>query len=66
MGEKEELMMSEKQISAKEINKIIGDIFSDYNNKFDKMTFSEIAIIENILIKLQWAFDEKFRELNDE
>lgn len=58
--------MSEKQISAKEINKIIGDIFSDYNNKFDKMTFSEIAIVENILIKLQWAFDEKFRELNDE
>lgn len=59
-------MMNEKQISAKEVNKIIGDIFSGYNNKFDKMTFSEIAIVENILIKLQWAFDEKFRELNDE
>ena len=28
--------------------------------------YSEIAIVENILIKLQWAFDTKFRELNDE
>lgn len=58
--------MSEKQISAKEVSKIIGGIFSEYNDKFDKMTFSEIAILENILIKLQWAFDEKFRELDDE
>ena len=58
--------MSEKQISAKEVNEIIGGIFSEYNDKFDKMTFSEIAIIENVLIKLQWAFDTKFRKWNDE
>lgn len=58
--------MSEKQISVKEVNEIIGNIFSDYTTKFDKMTFSEIAIVENILIKIQWAFDKKFKELNDE
>lgn len=58
--------MSEKQISVKEINEIIGGIFSDYNDKYDKMSFSEIAIVENVLIKLQYAFDKKFGELNDE
>ena len=58
--------MSEKQISAKEVNEIIEGIFSEYNDKFDKMTFSEIAIVENVLIKLQWVFDKKFRESDDE
>ena len=58
--------MSEKQISVKEVNEIIGSTFSEYNDKYDKMTFSEIAIVENVLIKLQWAFDTKFRKLNDE
>lgn len=58
--------MSEKKISEKEVSEIIGNIFSEYTDKFDTMTFSEIAIIENVLIKLQWAFDTKFRELNDE
>ena len=52
--------MSEKQISVKEVNEIIEDIFSEYSDKFDKMTFSEIAIVENVLIKLQYAFDKKF------
>ena len=59
-------MMSEKQLSVKEVNEIIGGIFSEYIDKFDKMSFSEIAIVENVLIKLQWAFDKKFGELNDE
>ena len=59
-------MMSEKKISEKEVGEIIGSIFSEYADKFDTMTFSEIAIIENVLIKLQWAFDTKFRKLNDE
>lgn len=58
--------MNDKQITVKEVNDIIGDIFSEYVDKYDKMSFSEIAIVENVLIKLQWAFDEKFRELNDE
>ena len=58
--------MSEKQISAKEVNEIIEGIFSEYNDTFDKMTFSEIAIVENVLIKLQWAFYTKFRRWNDE
>ena len=58
--------MSEKQISAKEVNEIIGSIFSEYNDKFDKMSFSESVIVENVLIKVQWAFDKKFRELNNE
>ena len=58
--------MSEEQISVKEVNKIIRSIFSEYTDKVDKMSFSEIAIIENVLIKIQWAFDKKFRELNDE
>ena len=58
--------MSEKQISAKEVNEIIEGIFSEYVDKYDKMSFSEIAIIENVLIKLQWAFYTKFRKWNDE
>ena len=59
-------MMSAETISVKEVNEIIGNIFSEYTDKFDKMSFSEIAIVENILIKIQWAFDKKFRELEDE
>ena len=58
--------MSNKQIPINEVNKIIADVFSEYIDKYDKMSFSEIAIVENVLIKLQWAFDTKFRELNDE
>lgn len=52
--------MNDKQITVKEVNDIIGDIFSEYVDKYDKMSFSEIAIVENVLIKLQWAFDKKF------
>ena len=58
--------MSEKQISVKEVNEIIEGIFSEYIDKFDKMSFSEIAIVENVLIKLQWEFDKKFEERFDE
>ena len=58
--------MSEKQIPINEVNKIIADVFSEYSDKYDKMSFSEIAIVENVLIKLQWAFDTKFRKLNDD
>ena len=58
------LWLSEKQISVKEVNEIIEGIFSEYVDKFDKMSFSEIAIVENVLIKLQWALDKKFGELN--
>lgn len=54
--------MNNKQITVKEVNNIIEDIFSDYINKYDKMTFSEIAIVENILIKLQYALDKKYGE----
>lgn len=54
--------MNDKQITVNEVNNIIEDIFSDYINKYDKMFFSEIAIVENILIKLQYAFDKKYGE----
>lgn len=54
--------MNDKQITVKEVNNIIEDIFSDYINKYDKMSFSEIAIVENILIKLQYALDKKYGE----
>ena len=57
--------MSEKQISGKEVHEIIWCILSDYVDQFDKMTFSEKAIVENVLIKLQWAFDKKFEEDNE-
>lgn len=57
---------NEKQISVKEVSEIIGSIFSDYTDQCDKMTFSEIAIVENVLIKVQWAFDKKFRGLENE
>lgn len=52
--------MNDKQITVNEVNNIIEDIFSDYINKYDKMSFSEIAIVENILIKLQYALDKKY------
>lgn len=55
--------MSEKCLSAEEITKIIGNVFSDYAVQFDDMSFSEKAIVENVLIKLQWAFNTKFEEL---
>lgn len=55
--------MSEKCLSAEEITKIIGNVFSDYAVHFDDMSFSEKAIVENVLIKLQWAFNTKFEEL---
>ena len=58
--------MSEGYISAKEVSEIIGGVFSDYTEPFDKMTFSEKAIVENVLIKLQWAFEKKFEEYKDE
>ena len=58
--------MSEKCLSAEEITKIIGNVFSDYAEYSDDMSFSEKAIVENVLIKLQWAFDTKFKELEDE
>ena len=58
--------MNEKQILVNEVNEIIGGIFSEYIDKFDKMSFSEIAIVENVLINLQWAFDKKFKELENE
>lgn len=58
--------MSEKQISVKEVNEIIEGILLEYSDMFDRMSFSEIAIVENVLIKLQWALDKKFGELNNE
>ena len=59
-------MISKKGLSVEEITKIIGNVFSDYAVQFDDMSFSEKAIVENVLIKLQWAFDTKFKELEDE
>ena len=50
--------MNNKQITVNEVNNIIEDIFSEYIDKYDKMSFSEIAIVENILIKLQYALDK--------
>lgn len=52
--------MSNKRIPINEVTKIIADVFSEYNDKYDKMSFSEIAIVENVLIKIQWALDKKF------
>jgi len=58
-------MMSDKCLSVEEITKIIGNVFSDYAVQFDDMSFSEKAIVENVLIKLQWAFNTKFEELEE-
>ena len=52
--------MNNKQITVKEVNNIIEDVFSEYIDKYDKMSFSEIAIVENVLIKLQYALDKKY------
>ena len=57
--------MSDKCLSVEEITKIIGNVFSDYAVQFDDMSFSEKAIVENVLIKLQWAFNTKFEELEE-
>lgn len=54
--------MNNKQITVNEVNNIIEGIFSEYIDKYDKMSFSEIAIVENILIKLQYALDKKYGE----
>ncbi len=56
-------MMSEKCLSAEEIRRTIGNVFSDYDVHLKDMSFSEKAIVENVLIKLQLAFNTKFEEL---
>lgn len=47
-------MTNKDQISIEELQEIIQTIFTDYITHYqaNKMTFTEFAIIENILVKL--------------
>lgn len=53
--------MTEKRFTEKEIINAIEEVTKDYITLFqnDKMSYSEFALIENVVIKLQ----VKFREL---
>lgn len=53
--------MTEKQFTEKEISNAIEEVIKDYVILFqnDKMNYTEFALIENVVIKLQG----KFREL---
>ena len=56
--------MTDKQITEKQAHKIITDVFEDYTTMYanNRMDFRELAIIENILIKLQLKFREVFED----
>lgn len=57
MVSKEELenIYSDKKISAKEFLNMIEDVYCDYFTLFqeDKMNYTDFAILENVLIKIQ-------------
>lgn len=60
-----ESMYFDKKISAQEFLKIVEDVYHDYLKMFelDKMSFTDFAILENVLIKIQNKVKE---ELLDE
>ena len=57
------MVMTEKikqAVRVTEVNKVIGNIFSEYIQLFrnGKMDFKDFVVIENILIKLQTELDK--------
>lgn len=54
-------MTNKDQISITELQEIIQTIFTDYiaHYQANKMTFTEFAIIENILVKLDLELSKR-------
>lgn len=60
MGE----FMDEKKMTYFEIKKIIYDVMEPYKILFanGSMSFSEVTLIENVLLKIDYKFQEKLME----
>ena len=56
--------ITEKKLSKTEIEEILSPIFKDYFRHYTAklMSFHEFAIIENLMMKIQWKLTEKFEE----
>lgn len=54
----------DKTITYKELSKLIDEVLSGYMNLLHSgnMSFSELAIIENVLLKLHIGLEEKMEE----
>lgn len=52
--------MTDKRFTQQEVHDILEKILKEYIQHFvnDKMTFSEFAIIENLVIKIQMGLKE--------
>lgn len=52
--------MTEKQFTVEQINEKTNNIYLDYFKIFraDKMSFAEIVLIENVITKIQFEFNE--------
>ncbi|MBO5180129.1 MAG: hypothetical protein J6B87_07295 [Clostridia bacterium] len=56
--------MDEKKMTYFEIKKIIYDVMEPYKILFanGSMSFSEVTLIENVLLKIDYKFQEKLME----
>lgn len=57
--------MTEKTFTQEEINEITNKIFLDYWKLFvsDKMDFKDIALIENVINRVQYALNDTIPNL---
>lgn len=57
----------EKTITYRELDKIIKNILQDYMNmlRAGHMSFSEFAILENVIMRLNKSLDENNGDSND-
>ena len=61
-------MTDEKIFSQKDIEKIVDRVYKGYLNIFyaNKMNFTEFAILENVLIRLQEEIRKEMEEMEEE
>ena len=58
------ILMDEKKMTYFEIKKIIYDVMEPYKTLFanGSMSFSEVTLIENVLLKIDCKLQEKLME----
>lgn len=57
--------MTKKSFTTEEINKVTNEIYLVYTKLFanQQISFHEYTIIENIIMRIQQAFEDKEEEL---
>lgn len=52
--------MTEKTYTVSELNELTNKLWAQYANMFrqDKMSFNDYILIENIIMKMQFLFEE--------